>query len=384
MNTATTRKTYCLALTSLLAMLTACGGGSSTPAAASSASTSSSSTVSSSSASSASSTSSSTSSTSSSSSAASVSFSQVFALLDPGESANSMSQYAAMSNVSGLAFRALWSALEPTAGTYNWTAIDAAFDAVRLQNKQLTVHVGTSGGGWPAWLVTAGAATYTYNSPQGAAVTDPVPWDSVFLSRYHDFVVALATHIQTRGDSSLLRAVSVGAPVAEMSLVGCSSNTLGTTTSVPYSRSNYLQAWQNAINSVVGAWPGKPVFISAPIAIICRPDTDGQAFYSDVMSYARGLNGSVAIFAADLNATGSARMAQVNTSLSTQLPIGLQTIWSASNDPSNRMAGSLHSAVCAGLTLGARYFEIYKADLNSTDPTIQAAIATAQSGQGCP
>jgi hypothetical protein len=304
--------------------------------------------------------------------------SEVYALMDPGDNASTFATYAALSSVKGLAFRALWKQLEPQDGQYDWTLLDAAVTAVKAQGKRLTVHVGASGGAWPNWLLTAGAVTYTYSSPIGSG-TDPLPWDAVLLQRHGRFVTALAQHLAA--NLSTLRAVSDGAPVSEMSLVGCQGGMLGSTA---YSRSSYLTAWQTTVHSHATAFPSTPIFVSAPVSVICQPTADGAAFYSDVMSDALSLPASFSVYAADLNALGSARLGQVSSTLRQTRPIALQTIWSASNDPGNRMAGSLHDAVCQGLAAGARYFELYKADLNSSDAGIRSAVQIAGSGTGCP
>lgn len=301
----------------------------------------------------------------------------ISALMDPGEAPASMSQFAALSTVDALAYRARWRDLEPTEGNYDWTSLDAAFDAVR-NNKRLTVHIGVSGGAWPNWLAGRGAVTYNYVGPHGQ-VTDPLPWDAVFLARYDAFVAALAAHLHTRGDIGLLHAITVGAPVSEMSLVGCQNNTLG---GFAYNRASYLSAWAAAIGSHRNRFDSAAIWVSAPVSVICRPDNDGASFYSAVMT--ADPSRPLGIFAADLNAAGSSRVAQLDASLKQQLAINLQTTWSATNDPTNRMAGSLQEAVCQGLRLGTRYFEIYKSDLLSTDPAIRAAIDTARTGSGCP
>jgi hypothetical protein len=124
------------------------------------------------------------------------------------------------------------------------------------------------------------------------------------------------------------------------------------------------------------------VFVSAPTPQICRPDDDGLAFYTDVMAAMTPSVTNLAVFAADLNALGSQRLGQVATSLRT-LPLGFQTIWSSTNDPTNRMQGSLSSAVCGGRAAGARYFEIYKSDLDSTDAALVTAISQARGLTAC-
>jgi hypothetical protein len=304
----------------------------------------------------------------------------VFALMDPGDNAATFQVYLAKGDVAGLAWRATWAMVEPADGAWDWTRLDAALDAASSAGKRVTIHIGASGGGWPTWLTAAGARTYSGTTVVGTTVTDPVPWDNVFLARYDRLVRQLAGHIAGRGQTALVEAVSVGAPVSEMSLVACSAGTLGTgATSTPYSRAQYLTAWTSSANSLLSAFPGKTVVVSAPVAQICAPDGDGAAFYSELMTPLSGAS----VFAADLNALGSQRYAQVAASLRSR-PLLLQTIWSSTNDPTNRMQGTLSSAVCAGRTLGARYFELYKSDLDSSDAALVNAVRQARGTVACP
>lgn len=306
--------------------------------------------------------------------------SKVFALMDVGDAKSVLDDFAARATVDGLAFRTAWRVLEPQDGGYDWSTLDAAFDAVRARGKQLTLHVGASSVGIPSWLFGLGVATYTYNTPMGMTVTEPLPWDTVFVSRYTRFVAALAAHIQARGDTSLLYAVSDGVPVAEMSIIGCQNGVLSGGTA--YNRASYLNAWKTTVDAHAAGFSTR-LFISAPVGVICIPDNDGKVFYTEVMNHALTKSAQASVFAADLNALGSARLAQVDASVSNRAAIAFQMIWSSSNDPQNRMRGSLKDAVCYGIKNGARYFEIYKADISSLDALIQEAIQHARAGQTC-
>jgi hypothetical protein len=305
---------------------------------------------------------------------------KVFALTDVGESTSSLESDAGMASVVGLAFRTSWKVLEPGDGTYDWSALDAALDIVRARGKQLTLHVGVSSLGLPSWLVGLGAATYTYSGPAGA-VTEPIPWDPLYLTRYTRLVSALGARVRARGDLPLLYAVSDGAPVAEVSLVGCRDGTLSG--GIAYDRGRYLDAWKTTVEAHAAAFPDIRLFVSAPVAVICLPDADGKVFYSELMAHALARHGRSAVFAADLNELGSSRMAQVDPSITARAAVGFQTIGSSTQDPGNRMQGTLKDAACRGLGVGARYFELYKADLQSTDAAVQEAIRLARAGDPC-
>jgi hypothetical protein len=252
---------------------------------------------------------------------------------------------------------------------------------VRTNNKLLTLHVGASSVGMPAWLSGVGVAMYTYTTPMGTLVTEPVPWDGNFISRYTQFVAALAAYIQAKGYTDLLYAVSDGVPIAEMSIVGCSNGSLAGGTA--YSRANYIGAWESTVAAYASAFPSSKLFVSAPVSVICMPDNDGKTFYTELMTNALTKSAKTTIFAADLNALGSARLVQVDTSVSAHSALAFQMIWSSTNDTQNRMQGTLKDAVCHGIESGARYFEIYKVDISNTDVAIQDAIQRARAGLSC-
>lgn len=307
--------------------------------------------------------------------------SKVFTLTDVNDSTSVLESFAARPTVDGLAFRTAWGLLEPQDGVYNWAALDAAFDVARTHGKQITLHVGASSIGVPRWLVAQGVAMYTFSTPRGMSITEPLPWDATFVLRYTRFVAALAAHIQARGDTRLLYAVSDGAPVAEMSILGCQNGAMSNGTA--YSRTSYLNAWKTTVDAHAAAFPATRLFISAPVIVICRPDNDGKAFYTELMNHALAKSAKTTVFATDLNAAGSSRLMQVDTSIRPRTAIAFQTIWSFTNDPQNRMRGTLKEAVCHGISSGARYFEIYKTDISSPDAMIQNAIQRARAGQPC-
>lgn len=306
---------------------------------------------------------------------------KVFALMDVNDATSVLDGFAARSTVDGLAFRTAWGLLEPQDGVYNWAALDAALDIARTHGKQLTLHVGASSIGVPRWLAALGVTMHTFSTPRGMSITEPLPWDATFVSRYTRFVAALAAHIQSRGDTRLLYAVSNGAPVAEMSIPGCQNGVMSN--GAAYSRASYMNAWKTTVDAHAAAFPATRLFISAPVVVICRPDNDGKAFYTELMKHALAKNTKTTVFATDLNAAGSSRLMQVDTSIRSRTAIAFQTIWSFTNDPKNRMRGTLKEAVCQGISSGARYFEIYKSDISSPDAAIQNAIQRARTGQPC-
>jgi len=308
-----------------------------------------------------------------------------FALMDTADGASVLDRHLAMAQVDGVAVRTSWQSLEPTRRGYDWTAVDVADEAAARHGKKWGLHVMAAVfASPPAWLSAQGMQTYSYRNPAGSTVVDPVPWDDVYLTEWRTFMAAMAAHLQARGALERLSYVSVAVPVPEMSLPGCANGTMGTA-GPAYSREQYLAAWQSAIQSADEALPTVLKLLPVPFTIICRPDTDGPALYTELFDHALARSAPrFGSFAADLQGTGSTRLDGVPAAVE-QAPVVLQFIGAASASAGLPLAGTLLEAVCKGRQ---RYrgvaFETYKADLASTDPAIQSAVAAIRAGEGCP
>lgn len=308
-----------------------------------------------------------------------------FALMDAGDGQAALDRHLAMAQVDGVAVRTAWQTLEPSRRGYDWTAVDVADDAAARSGKKWGLHViGAVFATPPAWLAGQGMQTYSYRSPAGSTVVDPLPWDSVYLSEWRTFAAALGEHLKARGAPDRLSYVSIAVPVPEMSLAGCANRTMGTT-GPAYQRDQYLAAWKSAVQSVDEALPSVLKLLPVPVAVICRPDTDGPAFYTELLEHALARNAPrFGAFATDLQGSGSARLDGVPAALE-RAPVVLQFIGAASASAGLPLAGTLLQAVCKGRqAYRGVAFETYKADLASTDPAIQSAIAAIRAGQGCP
>jgi hypothetical protein len=311
-----------------------------------------------------------------------------FALMDSADGRTQFDTYLAMSSVDGVAARLSWPTLEPTDDVYGWTSVDEAFAAAKATGKLVTLHViaSTRDAPAPSWL---GAQSYTYTTFGGATRTEIVPWDPVFLAKWAEFVTALRGHLESAGDLPYLHGVSVAMPVPEMSLGGCRNGLLQTTpTIIPYDRAKYLAAWQTTISSMDSGFPEVLKLLPVPVAQICFPDADGPAFYAELWSFAAANTGPHALYATDLTTLGSDRLDGVPLLTGGDNPVGVQFIWSYESDATDQMKkGSpprpFLDAICRGRDYGATYFEVYKVDLRSVDPGVQAAISAIRDPTLC-
>ncbi len=226
-----------------------------------------------------------------------------------------------------------------------------------------------SSGAAPSWLASKGIQTYSATTPRGTT-TEYLPWDAAYLSAYTSFMTRLGEHLA--GNATVAH-VSVGAPVSEMTIVGCSNGMLG---SIAFQRASYLAAWRTTVDAVEGAFPGAGVFVSLPLSFVCAGDGGGAAFATDLQT---SFAPTTSWFAADLRADGSVRSGQLPTGGA----IGFQPTWYVTGDATNKVGGTITSMICAGWNRGSRYFEFYKQDLASGSADLTSALAAAHTGAGC-
>ena len=95
-----------------------------------------------------------------------------------------------------------WASLEPQEGVYQWSDLDNYISLWHAQGKKIIIGVTlyTKGGkdpdsyqATPQWVFDAGAPKFTMtDTDTGKTLTWPVPWNPIFLAKYHDFINAFA------------------------------------------------------------------------------------------------------------------------------------------------------------------------------------------------
>ncbi len=100
-----------------------------------------------------------------------------------------MPEVASQDFVTGILVRVAWSDLEPVEGAPTWTLLDNELALAKQYGKKVALAV-VNGSSAPAWLAAKGAQMFAY-SFRGSSMTMPVPWDSVYLSAWTNFIAKL-------------------------------------------------------------------------------------------------------------------------------------------------------------------------------------------------
>ncbi|MBU6450575.1 MAG: DUF4832 domain-containing protein [Cyanobacteria bacterium REEB67] len=99
--------------------------------------------------------------------------------------------------VNGLSVLLPWHDLEPKEDQFDWTKLDALLAEVKAKDKTLILRVSTCGADpssesdTPNWVFAAGAKSLAYKDGEGKEHKMPIFWDTTYLPRWNNFVMAL-------------------------------------------------------------------------------------------------------------------------------------------------------------------------------------------------
>jgi hypothetical protein len=99
--------------------------------------------------------------------------------------------------VNGLSVLLPWRDLEPKEDQFDWSKLDALLAEVKAKDKTLILRVSTCGADpsaesdTPEWVYGAGAKSLSYKDGEGKEHKMPIFWDTTYLPRWNNFVMAL-------------------------------------------------------------------------------------------------------------------------------------------------------------------------------------------------
>lgn len=157
-----------------------------------------------------------------------------------------------------------WSSIEPTQGTYDWSAVDNLLTTYPAASMTLRIQ---AGGTTPSWAYTlSGGTVSVHNTPANSDVTIPYLWTSAYLAAWQAMITAAGQRYDgsfAGGSSNAGRVVMVSADGAmclfsEPFIIGDSTSASGlriaAAMGVPATAAGEATAtalWTGAIESVV-------------------------------------------------------------------------------------------------------------------------------------
>lgn len=280
--------------------------------------------------------------------------------------------------VSGVALRIGWNYLEPRPNQFSWDILDLVFSNAAASGKYVGLII-TPGFDTPAWALS-GVKTVSmsrkYGAGRGSVASLPLPWDSVYLDRWYDFLGQVSGRY---GSNPAFRFIAAAGPTsvsAEMSLPNTDSD-IQEWISQGYTPARYLNAWAQTFAKYhslfpkqyfsLALYPGLPVNDSGRRDVAARQSTRqaviaaGLAYPSQFALQTSGLD------AAKENAKGGYEIVK---SYSGSIATGFQM--SSSHDSAN----DLRQSASKGLAANIKYLQIYEPDI--LNPSMQEVLRRIQ------
>ncbi|MDA8168915.1 MAG: beta-galactosidase [Nitrospiraceae bacterium] len=263
--------------------------------------------------------------------------------------------------VKGISIRAGWDEIEPEEGRFNWGYLDNALKEVKKANKKAMIRI-LPGVHSPAWVFKKGIRSIDirdsnpHHKTYGILRRVPLPWDEVYLGIWLKFVEALGKRYN--GNDAIVLVHMAGPTVnsAEMHIPKRGeAKTL--VINAGYSKDALVSAWRRVMDAYSAAFPEKE--LSLNIAVPFRRD----GTLEDVIQYGISKIGNrFAVQGNWLSAHTRDRFYpyHVMAGLNANVNKGFQMLAASKN---GSRQGSLDVSIQKGLKAGARYFEIYEADI---------------------
>ena len=271
-------------------------------------------------------------------------------------------------NIDGLRLRPLWSDIQTSPDTYDWSGVDAVLDLAAQHGKSIGVSV-TAGVSCPQWVYDEGAIKYKTKDGSGQSMA--IPWDTGFLESWLPFIQAMGARYDGNPNLRYVVISGLGQSIETyLSKTAADDKALGALGG----QTAWVAASQQVIAAYAEAFPSTPFFITA-----------GKPFFSpdSVLALQQVIDWAVATYPGRfgvMNATLNAASSTVyypNLAISTYhntQPVGFQMLCSSITNR-ERLQGTLDQAMTQGVGLGADFIEVYQ---NDADAAANQAVLVKQ------
>lgn len=279
------------------------------------------------------------------------------------------------SHVDGSVVRAHWSFIEPSNDAYNWSMLDADIARAEQYGKDVVLEV-IAGYYAPDWVKNSVPAEQTvcFTHERLGYICAPFPWNTTYLGYWYEFVDALGARYRDNTTVKVVRATGPSA-FSEINVHGDIADYGGLTRE--QIKEQLKTAWKGTIDRYETAFEGKKVIVVAVQTVFGDPSVAKGVVDYGYNTYGRkfGLMG-LWLSAKQYDATNPMLdLKNLINSYSSKTFTGYQMLWFVTGDPTNRMEGSLRTAIDNGLSDGVSILEIYEIDI--LDPTLENDIIYA-------
>ena len=318
-------------------------------------------------------------------------------------------------NIDGFRYKVGWAKIQPTdASTFNWDSIDSAISIAAAHGKKLCVSI--SGGlSTPGWVYTTAPVVYKYDmietdTDTGLSIgSQPLIWDTAYQDKWRTFLAAFAARYESNPACSYvvmggfmetfnMTIVGIDADFTAMENLAKNppSGYPGLVTSYPDFTSAYTPAAQLFITDYVNAFPTTSLLLTLYKVV---PGDLGITLQDAIADWGK------ATYPVHVGTMVSALYATLPPHAAPPAPVsypkGFQMVCHAIDDPARLYLDPdpvpmppapipLQDALEHGVSLSAKYIEVYEEDLTPAEsqPVLAAEraklLANVGDGSGPP
>lgn len=278
---------------------------------------------------------------------------------------------ASKSYVNGILVRVVWKDIETSDNLYNWSLIDNQITAAQSYGKKISLAVG-GGLNSPSWLYPLGVQSISYTVPFSGTI--PIPWDTIFLTKWTDFITELGNRYANDTTIQLIYMTNSSTNGFEMQLP---FNPTPTYTSIAYTDQKVIDSWKEVVDAFNSSFPNH--YLTNDF----HPVNSSNAVADSIYAYAKqnigsryGANGWW--WTQNNTTVYSSQFSILQNSSTTNLFTGIQMAHNGVNDSASFGPGGMPAALNLAISNHICYWEIWNIDITngSFDNLFTNAICT--------
>lgn len=183
----------------------------------------------------------------------------------------------------GVILKIPWRTIEPAQGKFNWDLVDTQIEAARRNHMRVTLAV-TVGPSTPEWLESEGAQFFVYSAEGAGDSRFPLPWDSVYISRYSNLIDQLGSKYDGNSTIKRIRITNTSTTGYEMGFKLSDSDEARLRMN-GFNEEKMLSSWVAVINAYSNAFTRTSVDVSV------QPIFGDSGLAYSVVDYGMGIFG---------------------------------------------------------------------------------------------
>lgn len=258
--------------------------------------------------------------------------------------------------VDGILVRVAWKDLETADNTYNWALIDSQITAAQTYGKKIALAVG-GGPNSPTWLFNQGAQSLSFSIPFSGTI--PIPWDTIFLTKWTEFITALGNRY---ADDTTIQLVYLTHSTFNGFEMQLPFNPTPSYTSIGYTDQKVIDSWKQIIDTYNTAFPNH--YLTNDFHPVNSSNTVADSVYAYANLTIGNRYGANAWWWTQNNTTVyPSQYAILQDSSTTNQFTGIQMAHSGTDSPDSFGAGGLPTALNLAISNHICYWEIWNSDI---------------------